>query len=40
MVMRGGSFFPFQTPYYLNGHSFIEQQLNRAQLGFRNTDNA
>src|ERR1700674_667314 len=25
MVMRVGSFFPFQTTYYLNGHSFIEQ---------------
>jgi len=25
MVMRVASFFPFQTTYYLNGHSFIEQ---------------
>jgi len=24
------SFFPFRTTYYLNGHSFIEQELNRA----------
>jgi hypothetical protein len=24
MVMRVASFFPFQTTYYLNGHSFIE----------------
>jgi len=24
-----GSFFPFQTSYYLNGHSFIEQELKR-----------
>ena len=31
MVMRVGSFFPFQTTYYLNGHSFIEQELTRAQ---------
>ena len=31
MVMRVASFFPFQTTYYLNGHSFIEQELNRAQ---------
>jgi hypothetical protein len=30
MVMRVASFFPFQTTYYLNGHSFIEQELNRA----------
>jgi hypothetical protein len=40
IVMRVGSFFPFQTSYYLNGHSFIEQQLKRAQIGFRKTDNA
>jgi hypothetical protein len=32
-VMRAGSFFPFQTTYYLNGHSFIEQELTRAQVG-------
>ena len=38
--MRVGSFFPFQTSYYLNGHSFIEQELKRAQIGFRKTDNA
>jgi len=40
IVMRVGSFFPFQTSYYLNGHSFIEQELKRAQIGFRKTDNA
>jgi hypothetical protein len=40
MVMRVGSFFPFQTSYYLNGHSFIEQELKRAQIGLRKTDNA
>jgi hypothetical protein len=40
IVMRAGSFFPFQTSYYLNGHSFIEQELKRAQIGFRKTDNA
>ncbi len=40
MVMRVASFFPFQTTYYLNGHSFIEQELKRAQVGFRKTDNA
>jgi len=37
MVMRVASFFPFQTTYYLNGHSFIEQELKRAQIGFRKT---
>src|SRR5260370_37726755 len=40
MVMRAASFFPFQTSYYLNGHSFIEQELKRAQIGVRKTDNA
>src|SRR5262245_360361 len=40
MVMRVASFFPFQTTYYLNGHSFIEQELGRAKVGFRKNDNA
>src|SRR5439155_23091461 len=40
MVMRVASFFPFRTTYYLNGHSFIEQELNRARIAFRKTDNA
>jgi len=33
-------FFPrFQTTYYLNGHSFIEQETEpRARIGFRKTD--
>src|SRR4029077_19049784 len=26
--------------YYLNGHSFIAQELNRAKVGFRKNDNA
>src|SRR5215475_546444 len=39
-VMRVATFFPFQTTYYLNGHSFIEQELNRAKVGFRKDDNA
>jgi hypothetical protein len=30
--MRVGSLFPFQTTYYLNGHSFIEQGLKRAGM--------
>jgi hypothetical protein len=38
--MRVASFFPFQTSYYLNGHSFIEQELKRGQIGFRKSDNA
>jgi hypothetical protein len=40
IVMGVGSFFPFKATYYLNGHSFIEHQLNRAQISFRNDDNA
>ena len=37
MVMRVGSFLPFQATYYLNGHSFIEQELKKAQVAFRKT---
>jgi hypothetical protein len=40
MVMRVATFFPFQTTYWLNGHSFIEQELERARIGFRKNDNA
>lgn len=40
MVMRVASFFPFQATYYLNGHSFIEQELNREGIRFRKNDNA
>ena len=40
MVIRVASFFPFQATYYLNGHSFIEQDLNRRRIGFRKHDNA
>jgi hypothetical protein len=32
MVMRVASFLPFQATYYLNGHSFIEQELRKAQI--------
>ena len=40
MVMRVASFFPFQATYYLNGHNFIEKELNREKIGFRKNDNA
>jgi len=40
VAMRVGSFFPFQATYYLNGHNFIEQELNRKKIGFRKHDNA
>jgi len=34
------SFFPFQATYWLNGHSFMEQELKRAGIGFHKNDNA
>ena len=40
MVIRVASFFPFQATYYLNGHCFMEQELNRNKIGFRKNDNA
>jgi len=40
MVMRVASFFPFQATYYLNGHNFIEKELDREKVGFRKNDNA
>ena len=40
IVICVASFFPFKTTYYLNGHSFIEHQLNQANIGFRKNDNA
>ncbi len=40
IVIRVASFFPFQVTYYLNGHSFMEQELNRRKIGFRKNDNA
>jgi len=40
MVMRVASILSVPDHYYLNGHSFIEQELKRAQIGFSKTDNA
>ena len=34
------TFFPFQTTYWLNGHSFIERELKRLDICFRKDDNA
>jgi hypothetical protein len=34
------TFFPFHATYWLNGHSFLEQELNRKRIGFRKNDNA
>jgi hypothetical protein len=39
-AMRISSFFPFQATYYLNGHSFMERELERAHVKFRKNDNA
>lgn len=40
MIVRLGTFIPFEASYYLNGHNFIEQQLKRAGVEFRKDDNA
>jgi len=40
IILRVASFFPFHATYWLNGHSFIEQELKRANTGFRKNDNA
>src|SRR5450432_4346408 len=40
IVIRVASFFPFHATYWLNGHSFIERELRRSQVGFRKNDNA
>src|SRR6266849_3274644 len=40
VILRVASFFPFHATYWLNGHSFIEQELKRKQIGFRKNDNA
>jgi hypothetical protein len=40
MVMRVGTFLPFQTSYYINGHHFVEAELIRRGISFRKKDNA
>ena len=39
-VMCVGSFLPFQTTYYLNGHHIIAGDLQRQGIRFRKDDNA
>jgi len=34
------SFFPFHATYWLNGHSFMERELERGGIAFRKDDNA
>ena len=40
VIVRVASFFPFHATYWLNGHSFIERELQRAGVGFHKNDNA
>ncbi|MGI8746600.1 MAG: hypothetical protein ACR2NN_29295 [Bryobacteraceae bacterium] len=40
VIVRVASFFPFHATYWINGHSFIERELERAGTGFRKNDNA
>jgi hypothetical protein len=40
IIVRVASFFPFHATYWLNGHSFIERELQRANVGFHKNDNA
>src|SRR3984957_14186489 len=40
IIVRVASFFPFHATYWLNGHSFMEQELKRNNIGFRKNDNA
>jgi hypothetical protein len=40
IIVRVASFFPFHATYWLNGHSFIERELERAGIAFHKDDNA
>ena len=40
IVVRVASFFPFHATYWLNGHSFMARELERAAIGFHKNDNA
>src|SRR6202165_4284532 len=40
MSVRVASYFPFNVTCYLNGHSFVAQELTRAGIRFRKADNA
>jgi hypothetical protein len=39
MILCVGSFLPFQTRYWINGHSFIANELQRQGIRFRKDDN-
>jgi hypothetical protein len=40
MVVQVASYLPFSMSFYLNGHSFIAQQLHQAGVAFRQKQNA
>src|ERR1700733_2569530 len=40
IIVGVASFFPFHATYWLHGHSFMEQELNRKQIGFRKNHNS
>ena len=40
MSVRVVSYFPFNVTCYLNGHSFVAQELSRAGVRFRKADHA
>jgi len=40
IVIRVATFLPFQTTYYLNGHSYVEGELKRKKIAYRKDDNA
>lgn len=40
LVMCVGTYLPFLTTYYLNGHSWIENELKKKGVAFRKDDNA
>jgi hypothetical protein len=40
MILRIASFLPFGATYWINGHSFLEAELNRTGICFRKKENA
>lgn len=40
MILRMGTFLPFEASYWVNGHSFMERQLQRQGVQFDKRDNA
>lgn len=40
MIMRVGTFMPFEASYYLNGHNYIENELKTRGIKYRKDDNA